>query len=143
MDPGVRLPVTKRNAPDGDTCILIGIIPRGKGDPATGVSAPVPVAMEKIETLFDPAFPTYKKFPAESMARTIGAEPEGATLVRGVTSLRAPRLEIVNKEMSFSPVFAANKNLLDGWITMDCTAEPAVIGLPASCVSMPELGSSR
>ena len=44
----------------------------GKGVP-TGVSAPVPASMENTEMLFEPAFPTYKNAPAESMASSVGA----------------------------------------------------------------------
>ena len=111
----------------------------GKGVP-TGVSAPVPASMENTEMLFEPAFPTYRKVPAESMASSVGAVP---TFVRGVTSVSAPALEIVNNETSPSPAFAAYKNFFDGWMRIDCTAGPAVIGLPASWVRTPEFGSSR
>src|ERR1700689_2422098 len=74
------------------------------------------------------------------MASTVGSAP---TDVRDVDSVSAPVDEIVNKETSPSPAFAAYKNLLEGWITSDSTDGPAVIGLTASCVRIPELGSSR
>src|SRR5579864_5497669 len=142
MNPGDPVTVTYRNVPDGDTFMLIGLNPTGKGEPATGVSAPDFESMENTEMFEEPELPTYKKVPAESMASTVGAVPTG---VRGVTSLSPPPGEIVNNETSpgESPVFAAYKNFLEGWITMDYTAAPAVIGLPASRVRMPELGSSR
>ena len=82
-----------------------------------------------------------------SVSVIIAVFNRAATLQRCLDSVfaqsAAPLEAIVNNETSPSPVLAANNNLLDGWITIDCTAEPAVIGLPASCVSMPELGSSR
>src|ERR1022692_249268 len=122
--------------------MLIGLIPIEKGEPATWVrvGGEVPALMANTEMFKEPELPTYRKVPAESMASRVGAVP---TTVRGVTSLSPPVVEIVNKETSPSTAFAASRNFFDGWITMDCTAGPAVIGLPASCVSMPELGSSR
>jgi hypothetical protein len=113
MKPGLPVPVTYRNAPDGDTFILSGLIPIAKGDPATGVNVGGEAAalIEKTEILLVPEFPTYKKLPAESIERIVGAVP---ATVRGVISFRAPELEIVNNEMSFSPAFAASKNFFDG-----------------------------
>src|ERR1700683_676973 len=122
--------------------MLIGLKPTEKGEPATGVrvGGEAFALMANTEMFKEPELPTQRKLPAECMARMVGAVP---TTVRGVCSLRAPLAAMVNSETSLSPAFAANKNLFEGWITIDCTAAPAVIGLPASWVSMPELGSSR
>jgi hypothetical protein len=69
--------------------------------------------------LKDPELATYRKLPAESMVSKVGAVPTG---VRGVTSVSPPTLEIVYKETSPSPEFAAYRYLPEGWITMDWTA---------------------
>ena len=77
------------------------------------------------------------------MANNVGAVP---TLKRGVCSVNAPELAMSNKDtvpVGVAPEFAAYKYFFDGYNTSDCTACPAVIGLPASCVSAPEFGSSR
>src|ERR1035438_8202892 len=129
---------TYRKVPAESMASRVGAVPttvRG----VTSLSPPVG-EIANTEMFKEPELPTYRKVPAESMASRVGAVP---TTVRGVTSLSPPVVEIVNKETSPSPAFAASRNFFDGWITMDCTAGPAVIGLPASCVSMPELGSSR
>jgi hypothetical protein len=73
----------------------------------------------------------------------VGTEP---ALVRGVTSVSVPVLEIVYSEMfpcGVAPEFAAYRNYFDGCIANDCTPCPARMGLTANGVRTPEFGSSR
>jgi len=92
--------------------MLIGKIPMGNGDPATGVNAPLLESIENAETSFEPLFTTYRKLPAGSMAEIMGVVP---AVVRGVTSVRDPSLAIVKRETSLSPEFATYKNFFEGW----------------------------
>ena len=50
---------------------------------------------------------------------------------------------MVNNEMVPDPEFAAYRNFFEGCTTIADTADPAVMGLPASCVNAPAFGSSR
>ena len=61
----------ERTPPEGDSFILIGLKPIAMGRPVTRVSLPLLESIEKAEMLFDPALPTYRKLPAESMASTV------------------------------------------------------------------------
>src|SRR5579864_4202125 len=130
--------------PEGASCIFSGVMPIvnvGWADIwGTGVSAPVPESMENTEMSNEPEFPTYRYFPAESITIKVGAVPAST---RGVTSVIAPVLEIVNNEMLLAPEFAAYRNFLEGCSTSDSTPSPAVTGLPANCVNTPAFGSSR
>ena len=83
----------------------------GNGEPVIEVRAPLVELIENTEILFVPALATNKKLPAESMASNIGVVP---TAGRGVTSVSAPLLEIVNSDTSLSPEFATYKNFFDG-----------------------------
>src|SRR5579862_514546 len=57
--PSGRLPaVTKRNFPEGVSCIFSGTRPMEKGEPATDVSLPVLEAIEKTEIFWEAAFIT-------------------------------------------------------------------------------------
>jgi hypothetical protein len=117
-------------------------IPIGAVDPpvcCTGVSFPS-LPIENAETSFDPEFATYKKVPAESITIKVGEVPVPA---RGVTSVKPPVLEIVYSETLLLPEFAAYRFLPDGSRSSASTPCPAEIGLPESCVSTPEFGSSR
>src|SRR5258708_6588937 len=112
--------LTYRKLPEGVSCMLSGVTPIEKGEFGTGVRAPLPLSIEKTEMLLEPAFPEYKKAPAESTSRICGSDALGAIEVRGNTSVKTPLLAIVNKEISLSalpaaPGFAAYRNFPDGW----------------------------
>src|SRR5215469_5781431 len=136
MNPcGPTWPVTHRVFPDGESSMLSADIPMPAVAPpvcATGVNIPVVELIENTEMSNDPELATYRKLPDGSIASKVGAVP---TFCRGVTSVSAPPLEMVNKDtvpLGVAPELAAYKNLFEGWITSDCTACPAVIGLPTS-----------
>src|SRR5215469_4268620 len=128
-------PVTHNVLPDGESCMLSADIPIPAVAPpvcGTNVKAPVLELIENTEMSNDPEFATYRKLPDESITSKVGAVP---TFCRGVTSVSPPPLEIINNDtvpLGVAPELAAYKNFCDGWITRDCTACPAVTGLPTS-----------
>src|SRR5215469_8261248 len=136
MNPWVPIcPVTHNVCPEGESSMLSADIPIPAVAPpvwGTSVKFPVLELIENTEMSNDPEFATYRKVPDGSIASRVGAVP---TFCRGVTSVSAPPLEMVNSDtvpLGVAPELAAYKNLFEGWITSDCTACPAVIGLPTS-----------
>src|SRR5260370_37837120 len=61
-----------RNLPDGSTFSAAGPVPAGKGDPVTGVSAPVALLMLYAEISPEVLLATYKNLPEGSVAREDG-----------------------------------------------------------------------
>jgi hypothetical protein len=110
INPGAPWLVTNRKFPEGDNKILSGLVPIGNEVP-TCVSVPLLASMENTVMSADPTLPTYRKPPAASIVNIEGAMPAFA---RGVTSVSAPVLEIVNNDTSPDPEFAAYRNFFDG-----------------------------
>src|SRR5882724_4937880 len=138
MVPGDPDPPMYSKFPEGDTVMLMGKIPIGYVAP--GVSAPLPESIEYVVTLFEPAFTQYKNAPDASVASMSGVVP---AVVRGVTSVKAPVLSMLNNEISLSAELATYRNFFDECTTIECAPVPAVNGLSLRAVSVPEFGSSR
>ena len=66
---------TYRNRPEGSTVAAIGPRPAGKGEPGTGVKAPVLGLMMKAETLLELVLATYTNRPEGSTVTETGAVP--------------------------------------------------------------------
>src|SRR5258708_16205696 len=112
-----------------------GAAPMPNGEPATWVSEPLPLSIEKTEMLFDPVFITYKKAPAETMTRSCGTEAPGATDALVDASVKVPSLAMANMEMPFSavppcPGVATYRKFPVGWITRARAPSPTQYGRP-------------
>jgi hypothetical protein len=92
---------TYRNFPEAPTRSATGL-GVGNGDPATAVNPPELVLIEYADISPEPSFATYRKLPFPSMVSANGVMP---VFVRGWTSVSAPEVPRVNKEMSFSCEF--------------------------------------
>lgn len=86
--------------------------PVRKGDPGTGVKAPVLVLIEKAERLPEFWFVTNKNLWAESTARN--SAPEPAAKGEPVTAERPPELLTAKAEMLPEPEFATKAKLVVG-----------------------------
>ena len=132
--PPVPVLVTYRNAPEGPTAIPKGLL-AGKGDPGTGVSAPLALLIVKAETL-PLSFPTKTNLPAGSTATPWGVPPvENGEPGTGV---KAPVLVLIEKAERL-PAFwlLTNKNLWTESSAMNSAPAPAAKGEPGTAERPP------
>ena len=110
------------------------IVPAAKGEPSTGVSAPVIVLIVNADTSLDPVFATYANCPVRSMVTTKGLMPTANGAPATGVSIPVVAL-IVNADTSFDPAFATYANCPEGSMTNWKGFVPAAKGEPTTEVS--------
>jgi hypothetical protein len=118
----------------GATAMLLGLLPAVKGEPATGVSAPLVVLMVKTETLAEPPLATFRNLPEGSTATA--RVPLPAAKGEPVTRVRAPLAALMVKALTEPPPVATYTNFPEG-STVTAKAPDELKGEPAIAVSAP------